>query len=70
MRLLMALCVFLAVGLAAFSLAISGLGAIGNFVIFSVASVGLLVLTVNLTTVKARQGRTPAAPEVGEPPTR
>jgi hypothetical protein len=64
----MALCVFVAVGLAAFSLAISGLGAIGNFVIFAAASVGLLLLTVNLTSVKARQPAAPLESNAGDPP--
>ncbi len=63
MRLLLALCIFVAIGLAAFALAISGLGAIGNFVVFAAASVGLLVLTVNLTAARARK----PAPAPGEP---
>ena len=67
MRLLILLGVLLAVGLAAFSLAMSGLGVVGNFFVFAAASVGLLVLTVNLASVK-RRGPAPAPEQTGVPP--
>ncbi len=68
MRLLTMLAVLVTVGLAAFSLAMSGLGAVGNFVVFAAASVGFLFVTVNLTSAKRRaeadsaRGDPPAAP--------
>jgi hypothetical protein len=54
MRLLTMLAILLAVGLGAFSLAMRGLGAFGNFAVFATAAVGLLLVTVNLTAVKRK----------------
>jgi len=52
MRYLKLVALFSAVGLGAFSLAISGLGALGNAVVFALAAGGLLFTTVNLTSAK------------------
>jgi len=68
MRLLILLGVLIAVGLMAFSLAMSGLGVVGNFFVFAAASVGLLVLTVNLASVR-RRGPAQAPEQAGGPPT-
>lgn len=60
MRTLTLLALLVAVALAAFSLAISGLGAVGNFLVFAAASVGLLVVTVNLTSPRRSAAVAPA----------
>ena len=52
MRLLRLVAIFIAVAMVAFSLAISGLGAFGNAIVFSLAAGGLLFWTVNLTSAK------------------
>jgi hypothetical protein len=65
MRILLLCAVFAAMGLVAFSLAMSGLGAIGNFVVFLAAAAGLLFGTVNLTSAKrAAQASRERAPAV------
>jgi hypothetical protein len=69
MRLLMTFAVLCAVGLAAFFLALSGLGAVGNFVVFAAASFGLLLVTVNLTSAR-NPARVSAPEEAQEPPGR
>ena len=65
MRLFLLLAVLVAVALAAFSLAIGGLGAFGNAIVFSLAAGGLLFTTVNLTSAKraAHLAKTQAASE-------
>lgn len=67
MRLLRLVAIFVAAGLTAFSLAISGLGAFGNAIVFSLAAGGLLFWTVNLTSAKrAAQLAKVAAASTGE----
>ena len=67
MRWLFLLGLFVAVGLVAFSLAMTGLGVVANFLIFAAVSVGLLVLTVNLTSVR-RRGPARASERAPQPP--
>lgn len=52
MRLFLLCAVFLAAGVLAFALALSGLGIAVNTAIFAAAAGGLLFTTVNLTSAK------------------
>ena len=62
MRLFIFCAAFLAAGLLAFSLALSGLGVAVNTVVFAAAAGGLLFTTVNLTSARLAQSRAAAQP--------